>query len=173
MPDDPHPQTDPNWSPDGTKIVFAGNSADATSAVHILDLTTGQVSTLPGSQGFFSPRWSPDGRYIPALSSDSKTLLLFDFQTQKGAELVSGTLGWLNWSRDGQYLIVLDRDATGTAGVLKIRLSDRKIQRVVDLKNFVGTGHYNPSLALAPDDSPVLLRDAGTYDVYALDWEAP
>ena len=29
------------------------------------------------------------------------------------------------------------------------------------------------SLALAPDDSPLLLRDAGTSDVYALDWEEP
>jgi hypothetical protein len=44
---------------------------------------------------------------------------------------------------------------------------------LVDLKNFVTTGHYGSSLALAPDDSLLLLRDAGTQDVYALDWEEP
>jgi hypothetical protein len=27
--------------------------------------------------------------------------------------------------------------------------------------------------ALAPDDSPVLLRDIGSQEIYALDWEAP
>jgi hypothetical protein len=26
---------------------------------------------------------------------------------------------------------------------------------------------------LAPDDSPLVLRDTGTQDIYALDWEAP
>ncbi len=72
LPNDPSPQQDPNWSPDGSKIVFAGNSNDPASAIRILDLKTGKVSTLPGSQGFFSPRWSPDGRYIPAFSRDAK-----------------------------------------------------------------------------------------------------
>jgi Tol biopolymer transport system component len=174
MPGDPHPQQDPNWSPDGKKIVFAGNAGDPASAVRILDLTSGQVSTLPGSQGFYSPRWSPDGRYIPAMSSDSTKLLLFDFQTQKWVELLTGTIGWLNWSKDGKYLVALDQNGMGfTGSVVKIRLSDRKVERIADLKNFVPTGHYGNSLAIAPDDSPLQLRDAGTYDVYALDWEAP
>src|SRR4051812_22496615 len=35
----------------------------------------------------FSPHWSPDGRYIAAQSSDSQKLMLFDFKTQKWAEL--------------------------------------------------------------------------------------
>jgi hypothetical protein len=26
---------------------------------------------------------------------------------------------------------------------------------------------------LAPDDSPLALRDIGTQEIYALDWEAP
>ena len=55
------------------------------------------------------------------------------------------------------------------------RLSDGKTERVVDLNNFAQTsvwGHWC-LLSLAPDDSPLLLRDAGTYDIYALDWEEP
>ena len=40
-------------------------------------------------------------------------------------------------------------------------------------KDFIGTGYFGVSLALAPDDSPLLLRNAGTQDVYALDWEEP
>ena len=55
----------------------------------------------------------------------------------------------------------------------RIRLSDRKTERVVGRKNFVLTGYWDSSAALAPDDSPLLLRDAGTRDVYALDWEEP
>ncbi len=57
--------------------------------------------------------------------------------------------------------------------VLKVRLSDHKVEQIVDLKNFVPTGRYGGSLTVAPDDSPLLLRDAGTYDVYSIDWQEP
>jgi serine/threonine protein kinase len=171
MPDNPDPQADPNWSPDGSKIVFAGRTADATSSIRVFDLATRQVSTLPGSQGMYSPRWSPDGRYIPALSADAKRLLLFDFQTQKWTELAQGSMGWLDWSKDGQYLQAYD--FSGTGAIIRIRLSDHKTERVVDLKNFATVGYYDGWFAVAPDDSPIMLRNAGTQDVYALDWEEP
>jgi eukaryotic-like serine/threonine-protein kinase len=171
MPDNPDPQTDPNWSPNGSKIVFAGRPADAASSIRVFDLATHQISTLPGSQGMYSPRWSPDGRYIPALSVDSKRLLLFDFQTQQWTELAQGSMGWLEWSKDGQYLQA--DDGSGTGAIIRIRLSDHKTERVVDLKNFVTVGYYGAWFAVAPDDSPIMLRNAGTQDVYALDWEEP
>jgi eukaryotic-like serine/threonine-protein kinase len=171
MPNNPDPQTDPNWSPDGSKIVFAGRAADATSSIRVFDLATHQISTLPGSQGMYSPRWSPDGRYIPALSAGAKRLLLFDFQTQKWTELAQGSMGWLEWSKDGQYLQAAD--GSGTGAIIRIRLSDHKTERVVDLKNFATAGFFGQWFAVAPDDSPIMLRNAGTQDVYALDWEEP
>ncbi len=62
-------------------------------------------------------------------------------------------------------------DFTGKGAVLRIRLADHRIDRVADLKDFVTTGQFGGSLALTPDDSPLLLRDRGTQDVYALDWK--
>jgi hypothetical protein len=41
------------------------------------------------------------------------------------------------------------------------------------LKNFRQAGASGSWLGLAPDDSPLLLRDTGTEEIYALDWEAP
>ena len=67
----------------------------------IVHLTTHQISTVPGSLGRFSPRWSPDGRYAPGLSSDLARLFLFDFQTQKWTEVAKGSLGWPWFSKDG------------------------------------------------------------------------
>jgi Tol biopolymer transport system component len=170
LPDDHGQQLDPNWSPDGSKIIFAGESNDPTSAIHILEVTSRKISDLPGSQGLYSPRWSPDGRYISAFSADSKTLLLFDFQTQQWTDLATGSLSWLNWSHDGQYVYVLD--FMGKNAVVKIRVSDHKIGQVVDLNNFVTTGRYGGCLALTPDDSVLLLRDTGSQDVYSVDWQA-
>ena len=171
IPDDHHHQLDPNWSPDGRKIVYGGQSADAASAIRIFDLASRQVSELPDSQGLFSPRWSPSGRYIVAFSADSTKLLVFDFQMQKWSELAKGPMGWLNWSKDGSSVYVLHY--RGRGAVLKIRLSDHQTEQIVDLSNFVTSGRYGSWLGLAPDDSPLLLRDAGTQDVYALDWEEP
>jgi len=170
MPDNPDPQTDPNWSPDGSKIVFSGTGTDPASTIRILDLATHEITTLPGSQGMYSPRWSPDGRYIPALSADSKRLLLFDFQTQKWTEVAKGTMGFPGWSKDGQLLQVADGRGIGT--ILRIRLSDHMTERIVDLQNVSPGGHYGWS-AVAPDDSPIMLRNAGTMDIYSLDWEEP
>ena len=170
MPDNPDPQTDPNWSPDGSKIVFSGTGTDPASTIRILDLATHQISTVPGSQGMYSPRWSPNGRYIPAISADSKRLLLFDFQTQKWTEVAKGTIGFPGWSKDGQLLQVADGRGIGT--ILRIRLSDHRTERVVDLKNVSPGGNYGWS-AVAPDDSPIMLRNAGTMDIYSLDWEEP
>ena len=171
LPEDTSQQLDPNWSPDGSKIIFAGESNDPASTIRVLDVATRQGSSLPGSQGLYSPRWSPDGRYVSAFSADSKTLLLFDFQTQKWNELASGSFSWLNWSHDGKYVYVVD--FRGKNAVVRIRIGDRAVEQIVDLKDFVTAGRYGGGLALAPDDSPLLLRDTGSQDVYSVDWEAP
>jgi serine/threonine protein kinase len=171
IPNDPSQQLDPNWSPDGSKIVYGGESGDAASAIRIFDLRSQQVSNLPDSQGLFSPRWSPNGRYIVAFSADSTKLVLFDFQTQKWTELAKGPMGWLNWSKDGRSVYVLHY--RGKGAVLRIQISSHKAERIIDLNDFITGGRYGGWLGLAPDDSPLLLRDAGTQDVYALDWEGP
>ena len=172
MPDYPGNQLDPNWSPDGTKLVFGVASHEPASDIRIYDLATHQISTVPGSQGLFSPRWSPDGRSLAALTADQKRLLLFDFQTQRWSEMASGAVfDFPTWSKDGQYLYLLYNSEP--RGVVRIRISDHKFERLLELKNIALTGHWGHSMALAPDDSPLLMRNAGTQDVYALDWEAP
>jgi dipeptidyl aminopeptidase/acylaminoacyl peptidase len=171
LPEDRQQQLDPNFSPDGSKIVFGGESNDSSSAIRVLDLSTRQVSILPESRGDFSPRWSPDGRYISAFSADSTKLLLFNVETQKWSELASGSLGWLNWSHDGHYVYVLD--ARSKNAVVRIRIADRRTETVADLETFASAGRYGGALALTPDDAPLLLRDTGTQDIYSIDWEAP
>lgn len=169
LPDDRSQQLDPNWSPDGTKIIFAGESNDPSSAIHILDLASHRVSDVPGSQGLYSPRWSPHGNHLLAFSADSQTLLLYDFATQKWTPLATGSLGWLCWSHDGQYVYVLDFSAKDA--IVRIHVSDHKVEPVADLSNMITAGRYGAALALAPDDSPLMLRDTGSQDVYSVDWE--
>jgi hypothetical protein len=57
--------------------------------------------------------------------------------------------------------------------VLRVGITDRKVEQVSDLTNFPTVGNIGPWLGLGPDDSLLLLKDIGTQDIYALDWEVP
>ncbi|MGB6546816.1 MAG: protein kinase, partial [Candidatus Acidiferrales bacterium] len=171
IPADSEDEWDPTWSPDGTRIAFGASATDTELGIRILDAKTQQVSTLPNSNGLFSPRWSPDGRHILAMPSDSRSLMLFDFVTQKWQEIAKISMAFPNWSKTGEYVYFLHEE--DQPSVMRVRISDRKVERVADLKNFPQTGAYSIWLGLAPDDSPLLLRDTGTQEIYSLDWQAP
>ena len=169
--DDPGPQTTPMFSPDGSKIVFGGGINQDSSRIHVLDLRSHQISDLPNSGGYMGPRWSPDGRYICAAPRDTLSIVLFDFKTRKWSEVTRAPLGFPNWSADGKYIYFLR--IPENPAVLRVRISDRKVEEVASLKGLPITGYWGFSLALTPDDSPLLLRNRGTQDIYSLDWEGP
>ncbi len=171
-----HTQGDPGWSPDGSSLVFGRDwdQPGASTALYLLDLETQQVSKVPGSEGLQSPRWSPDGRYLAAMPGGSSKLVLFDFATRKWTDLAKdiSVAGSPTWSRDAKY-IYFDTYGKDPA-FLRVRISDKKLELVVSLKNLRrAVGTIGPWSGLAPDDSPLLMRDAGGQEVYALDWEAP
>ena len=88
-------EADPDWSADGQSIVF-GRLPDRMDngqpkAIYLLNLTTHKVTEIPGSTGLFSPRLSPDGRYIAAIRLDQKALLLFDRGQERWSVSVRAT----------------------------------------------------------------------------------
>jgi serine/threonine protein kinase/Tol biopolymer transport system component len=168
LPENPESKLDADWSADGTKIVFGNGPANPDSSVRLLDVNTHQLSTLPDSKGLYSPRWSPDGRFIAAMNFDSRILMLFDFQNQKWQELARVTMGFPNWSKNSDYLYFLHEE--DHPSVMRVHISDHKVETVADLKHFRQAGYWSVWLGMAPDDSPLLLRDTGTQEVYALDW---
>src|SRR6266446_186011 len=167
---------DPNFSPAGNILVFGRApwlefGAFGTITIQLLDLRTHQLSTVPGSEGLYAPRWSPDGRHMCAVTADNRNLLLFDFTTQKWVELVTMFVSYPNWSRDGKY-VYFDSPSGDDPALSRVRISDHKLERLVSLKGFRRSGDFYWA-GLTPDDSPLVVRYAGTREIYALDCDAP
>ncbi|MGH9431199.1 MAG: protein kinase domain-containing protein [Terriglobia bacterium] len=172
-------QVDPAWSSDGNSIIFGESPLGQlgtlhTARLHMVDLKTRQTSILPGSEGLWSPRLSPDGRYVVCLSADASRLVLLDLTTHKTVELAKGYAGWPEWSRDSQYVYFSLTRPNSAPGFFRVRIGDRKLEQIESLTDARPTGGvFGWWYGLAPDDSPLMLRDTATQEIYGLDWKAP
>ena len=174
LPESDELQGDPDWSPGGRKVVFVaagslgGKSAGGklVSTIQVFDLETHKISTVPGSQGARSPRWSPDGRFISVLFGDTDGLEILDVKKQSWSVLSKGPAEFPEWSRDSRFIYFLH--PFEHPGVRRIRISGGAEESVVYLRTFRFTGFYAGTMGLDPTDAPLLLRDIGTDDIFAL-----
>jgi len=176
--EEPRNEMDPNWSADGNSLIFSyfpifDKAPPEKLGIYMVDVRTRNVKKLPGSDGLWTPRWSLDGRYIVARSLDSHSLMLFDFHSQTWRELVRGAyFGVTNWSADGRFVYYLRRGRE--PAVLRVGITDGSVEQIAGLKDLRQTGFRGAFwTGLAPDDSPLVLRDTGTQEIYALDLQAP
>ncbi len=160
---------DPTWAPDGRSIVFGKSHGDSI-AIYRLDLETSKVSPIPDSDGLFSPRLSPDGRYISALTNGATKLMLFDASTNHWSDLAEGeAVSFNEWSHDGKY-VYMRENRGGGAELVRVRIKDRVLEDVLSFKDFPASADdFAGWVGLTPDDAPLLMRDRSLQEIYALD----
>lgn len=165
-----HAQGFPDWSPDGRQLVFGEvPPVSQPRGLHVLNVATNSISTLPDSADYFFPRWSPDGRYIVALHTGDQTVSLYDFDSQSWRRLVRFSSAYPNWSHDGKTVYFVS-NISGSRATYRIKVRDGAMEKVADLSNVERTPFFMGDwVGLAYDDVPLAVRNLTTDDIYAWD----
>jgi Tol biopolymer transport system component len=157
--------------------MFGSYVKDAdTIYIRVVDLNTGKVETVPGSEGLFSPRWSPNRRYVAALSPDYTKVMLFDYQTKKWTTWLTeaaGAVSYPSWSADSKYLY-FDDLVTDEESIRRVAVGKSQAERVFKLE---GIERYPGPFGLwsgrSADGSWLFVRDRSTQEVYQLSVALP
>lgn len=168
-------QNDANWSADGKRIIYGRQFATSGNmGISVVDLKTRKVTTLPKSEDVFSPRLSPNQRYLVALSRDLASLKVFDFRTREWElwfrEAV-GSVSYPTWSKDSTYLY-FDDMVTDEESIRRVKLGEDHAEKVFGVS---GVEHYMGQFGYwsgqAPDGSWMFVQDRSTQEVYSLNLE--
>lgn len=127
--DDAFEETDPAYSPDGTKVAFASRRAQNWD-VYVLDLLSGEESRLTDSPHYDgAPAWSPDGKQLAYESYQNGDLdiWLVDAAGNEAPVNLTGdstagdfapawspdgrTIAFTSWRQDSKDLYLLDLES--------------------------------------------------------------
>ncbi len=169
----------PDWAPDGETIVFSivdEPRLDEASAngIYLHDLRNGETTRVPNSEKLFQARWSPDGRYLAAVSMDSSNIQLYDFSQKRWREIARGN--WMSlpvWSPDSNFVYVQDLLKPGEP-LSRFRVQDSSTERVFSFEGLLKTTATRCLfLGLAPDGSYIVRAEGKGSNLYKFELKLP
>ena len=145
------------WSPDGQRLVYqrltiaAEDAIRGSNSLWWLDLSTGETGPvfqdeqLPG----YSPRWSPDGRWLSYVSPGVSGLQLYNLQNGQNHVIPNRAGSAVVWSPDSDAIVVSDvieQDGQFVTHLLRFDLPD---ETLTNLSN--GAKVVDSNAAWSPD----------------------
>ncbi|MBL8210916.1 MAG: serine/threonine-protein kinase [Bryobacterales bacterium] len=170
----PGGETDASFSPDGQSLVYGVQMSDQTVSgqkfgLGIHNLASGRTTPLPGSEGLWSPRWSPDGRFIAALGFPNR-IWVYDLTSSTRRQLTDIGGGFPSWSRDGQRLYF---ESGNTTTWYRLTLASRRLEALSSLRGLDTPPFSVGWVGLDANESLISTRDTSAVSIYAMDLEQP
>jgi Tol biopolymer transport system component len=157
-------------------LIFSGSPDREALAIQVLNLKTHEQSKLPGSDDLFSPRLSPDGNYLLALSRDSGRLLLYEFRAHQWKTWLTepGNISYPTWSHDSKY-VYFDNFLTDHPTTRRVKLGAARSELLWSIGglNRYSAGFSGAWAGLSPDGSRLYVQDMSAQEIYALDVSLP
>jgi hypothetical protein len=147
-------------------------AASSGQGLYIFDFAHRRSTQIPGSAGFDRGRWSPDGRFLAAVSPDQSAIELLDLTTHHWTQIAKGAaISFPVWSADS-VLYFQDILAPGEP-VYRFQPGLSAPQRIYSFEDILQAGAMRCAFwGFAPDGSLLVQVNRGGADVYAL-WVEP
>jgi Tol biopolymer transport system component/DNA-binding winged helix-turn-helix (wHTH) protein len=163
---------DPDWSPDGSRLVVdrdlhPASSDQPSSTLAFVDLKTLRISDVLDSQDLHQPRWSPDGRYLAAVRGTHADLMVFDTASQHWSTLAQGkSMSFPVWSADSGSVYSQDILAPGEP-LYRIEIATGKRIVVASFEKVLDAGIERCAfVAVLPNGAPMVAFDRSSSDIY-------
>ncbi len=129
-------RTRPQWSPDGSRILYSSHRGSQYSNLYVLPVDGGEPYQLTfGTWDHFEPRWSPDGNFIVYVSNQHGISDLRLLQTFGGKE---------------QAILIHKRVYRRPTGTLRVSVTDADTGRATEARIQV---RASDGKAYAPSDT--------------------
>jgi len=168
----------PSWSPDGKSIYFNDYPIQGHLRIRVLDLDTRKVTTMPGSEGYYAPSWSPDGQYLAAIQNPPKSAALYSVNTKQWKQLkvFEHDWGFFVWARDSKSIFYVrgpyEAGVGEEMGIRRLTVPDGKWELYA---KFTG---MNPSLqgaqdflSITPEGNVTAMSDTSVTQIFELRWK--
>jgi len=168
----PEDQQDAAWTANGKRIIFGSfGSGGWRPSLRILDIESGQVTQMPGTDGLWSPNSSWDGSRLLALT-------LFESWRQSVLTILDPVSGrWKiaseeqalfpTWARDGKSVIYYNNKA-----IRRFRLDTWRAETVAlfDRYQAIGGNFWRGWVGVDHGGAVLVMRNLDVRQIYELEF---
>jgi Tol biopolymer transport system component len=162
----------PTWSRDGYYLYFGCRQqlhGEQMAVVRRVDLRTKRVDTIPTPVPMWTPRISPDGRFLVALSYDNHAVYIRENATQNWRKIAEmAFVEEPTWSGDSSFVQFSGFSGDRRRTLYRFRVLSARLEPVADITRFYTIG--DAWFGVAPDGSPLGFQGRDSHQIYALEW---